>query len=856
MKISINSVRKMVEEYKCAHDIIPADIDALVEKIGSQLGAVEQITRIDDKYKGIVIAKVISCEDHADADRLRVCRIDDGGVAKDVERDAEGYVQVVCGAPNVRTGLLVAWLPPGCTVPASYDTEPFVLEARNIRGQKSNGMIASLKELAIGDNHEGIAEIDIDVKPGTSFGAAYGLEDDVIIDIENKMFTHRPDCFGVLGVAREFAGIQYKAFSSPPWYSSAATIPAAKEITLPLEVLNEVPELVPRFMAVSMAHVKVGPSPLWLQVELAKIGQRPINNIVDYTNYFMLLTGQPLHAYDYDKVKALDPDATHATLMARSPVTGEKLTLLNGKEITPRPEAILITTATMPIGLAGVMGGAITEVDASTTNIILECATFDMYSIRRTSMFHGLFTDAVTRFNKGQSPLQNKAVLARIVDEITQNAGGEVASKVIDDIHLSDEVLAHNSLHAPIAIPASFVIARLGRTMDVESMARLLRHVEFGAETQEDHLMVKAPFWRTDIEIPEDIVEEIGRLYGFDKLPLELPIRSITPVTKDPLLELKATARGLLARFGANEVLTYSFVHGNLMEKVGQDKKVAYQLSNALSPDLQYYRLSLTPSLLDKVHANIKAGYDQFALFEIGKAHSIGLESTVKHDVPGEWERLACVFTANDKAAKQYQGAVYYQAKAYVSALIKELGITDKVTFVPLIPKNYIGVVASKIPYYEVGRAASIILGDLNIGDIGEYKASVRSSLKLPAFTAGFELDIAAILTHISHQRTYKPVSKYPSVTQDITLKVPISISHNQLTDFITAEITKARLHKTTFTLLPVSIYQKPDDQDHKQVTLHLKIASHEKTLSDTEVNVILETVAAAAHGKLNTDRV
>jgi phenylalanyl-tRNA synthetase beta chain len=223
MKISVNHVRFLNSHYKSGGDPAPNGIDELVAKIGSQLGEVENVETIGAAYHGVVVAKVVACNDHPNADRLHVCLIDDGGKTPDVSRDADGLVQVVCGAPNVRAGMTVAWLPPGSTVPESVAKDPFVLEARELRGVVSNGMLASAKELALGDSHDGILELDSDKEPGTAFVEAYGL-DDTIIDIENKMFTHRPDCFGYLGVAREIAGIQGQPYKSPEWYMQNADV--------------------------------------------------------------------------------------------------------------------------------------------------------------------------------------------------------------------------------------------------------------------------------------------------------------------------------------------------------------------------------------------------------------------------------------------------------------------------------------------------------------------------------------------------------------------------------------------------------------------------------------------------------
>ncbi|HEX8226437.1 MAG TPA: phenylalanine--tRNA ligase subunit beta [Candidatus Saccharimonadales bacterium] len=853
--------------YDWSDDPAPNGPDELVRRIGVQLAAIEDTEAIGMKYAGIVIVKVISCRKHDNSDHLSVCLIDDGGVSKDLARDDQGRIQVVCGAPNVREGLTVAWLPPGSTVPSSFGHEPFVLSIREIRGETSNGMLASPKELALGDSHDGILEIEEDIAPGTSFADHYRLTDDIVIDMENKMFTHRPDCFGMLGVAREIAGIQGQKFTSPEWYRADAVIEGPDEQAgqlLKVTVRNEVPELVPRFVAVPMDGIKVGPSPVWLQVQLTLFGVRPINNIVDLTNYHMLATGQPLHAYDYDKVVAQDAgesaddseaDGEHgATIVVRQPQDGEKLRLLNGKEIEPRDEAILIASASKAIGLAGVMGGGDTEVDESTTRIILECATFDMYSIRRTSMAHGIFSDAVTRFNKGQSPLQNLAVTKHIVDDIKRLAGGKVAGVVVDDNHLSEEVRSRGSLYPDVVVSSQFITDRLGLELSADEMAELLRNVEFNVDANSDELTIRAPFWRTDIEIPEDIVEEVGRLHGFDQLPLDLPKRSLAPAVPDAQLELKRRLRDLLSRAGANEVLSYSFVHGNLLDKSGQDRKLAFSLSNALSPDLQYYRLSLTPSLLDKVHANIKAGYDTFALFEIGKAHALG--ETDADGLPLEFDRLACVFAAEQKRAVQvYAGAAFYQARKYLLTVIAGSSGTS-LRLAPLTGVKLEGheLTTQMLAPYDTGRSAAVLNGDKLVGVLGEYKTSVQKALKLPKFSAGFEVFLSVL--EASEQSPYMVQSRFPKVWQDVCLRVPADVSYQKLHDYAWRQLQDHQPAGTNMVLSPVDIYQRPDDTAHKQFTFRLTIASYDRTLTDGEVATMLDTVTASAATEFGAERV
>src|SRR5665213_2575194 len=347
MKVSLNWIKEFTD--------VTLPVDKLVELIGAQLGAVDQVINLEERYKDALIVKVVRCDKHADADKLSVCFIDDGKKVAEVERDSDGLIQVVCGASNVVEGMMAVWLPAGSIVPATFDKDPFTLEAREIRGIKSNGMLASAKELAIGDSHEGLLVVEEKANPGDSFAQVYKLND-YIIDIENKMFTHRPDLFGHLGVAREIAGIQHIPFHSPAIYEEAKVTGVIADAQLKLELTNDAPAEVPRFVAQVFKNVEIKPASGLMQSYLARCGVRPINNIVDITNYFMLLTAQPLHAYDYDKVKALS--SGDAKLGSRLSKAGEKLLLLNGKELTLYAATVKITAGVKADGLGGVVGGA------------------------------------------------------------------------------------------------------------------------------------------------------------------------------------------------------------------------------------------------------------------------------------------------------------------------------------------------------------------------------------------------------------------------------------------------------------------------------------------------------------------
>lgn len=844
MKISVNTIREQGYD-----NIVSLPTDELVARIGVQLGAVEEVIHLGPRYDGIVVARIVSCEKHPDADRLNICMIDDGGRVQGVERDENDNVQVVCGAPNAREGLLVAWIPPGITVPSTINDDPFVLESRAIRGQLSNGMLASPKELDISDDHEGILEIDAEQigeelsQTGTAFKRLYGL-DDVIIDIENKMFTHRPDCFGILGVAREIAGIQQKSFTSPDWYTKGAQLIPRSDDNLEVVVRNEIPELVKRFMVVAMSGVVVGKSPLWLQSFLTRLGVKSINNVVDVTNYIMLLTGQPLHAYDYDKLLAKSGGV--ASIVARKAQSKESLALLNGKTLQFDNPAVLIATDKVPVGVGGIMGGSETEVDKSTTRIVVECANFDMYNIRKTSMKYGLFTDAVTRFNKGQSPFQNDRILAKAAEMLHELTGAQIASKVYDDT-------SHLPSMSVIAVGSRFINERLGVQLSVEEMKSLLENVEFVVSVEGEKLLVDYPFWRTDIEIPEDIVEEVGRLHGYDKIELQLPVRDIVPATINEMLQLKQHIRDILSRAGANELLTYSFVHGKLLEKVGQQPESAFRLSNALSPELQYYRLSLTPSLLDKVHPNIKSGYGQFGLFEMNKVHCN--DYLDKDGLPIEDDRLAFVFAADDKVAKgQYQGSPYYQARRYVQYLLGELGFTAR--FEPATDYQP-DVTIARAAHAPFESKRSAIIRDKNgefLGEIGEFRSSVRKSLKLPEFTAGFELDLSQLLK-LTKPNSYEPLSRFPSTEQDISLQVDADTTYEQVFDTAYSVITDAEVaHGYRAKLSPVDIYQF-EGAVVKNITLRVTMNHPDRTLVTEEVSRLMDAIAFAAAEKLAATR-
>lgn len=821
----------------------------------SRLGGMEGYIEYGKRFDGIVVVKIVECVDHDNSDHLHVCMVDDGGVTQNVERDSSGLVQVVCGAPNARQGIYAAWIPPKIAVPKSHDeTELFILEAREIRGKKSNGMLASPSELGMFENHDGILEFTdadtgaVDLKPGVPLKDLFGLND-ILFDIENKMLTHRPDGFGQIGLGREFAGIQGIAFRSPEWYTHPITITPTSALSV--ESKNDVLEMVPRFMVQPVEGVNVGESPLWLKAFLSRVGIKSINSVVDLSNYYMHLTGQPTHAFDYDKVKSLSKGSV--MVYPRMAKKGEKIKLLNGKEIVLTNEDIVIANDSQAIALAGVMGGSETEVDENTKNIVIECATFDMYTVRRATMRHGLFTDAATRYTKGQSSLQNDRVLAKFVSDLC-DAGAKPGV-------LYDSGKIPVPYSDPIEVTADFINERLGSTLTERIIMTTLENVEIGVTNKDGVLIVTPPFWRTDLELKEDIVEEVGRLNGFDTLPLALPLRTSTPAPHNEVFEFKKVLRRDLSALGANEVLGYSFIHGDTLKNCGitAPEEWCYHIRNAISPDLQYYRPSLMPSLLGKVHSNIKSDYvrgddNEFALFEIGKAHVKGHEDFDDETIdpreervklPKEFERVSFIFGAEQKTAeRKYDGSAYYMAKMYLDAL------TDgQATYEPLESNDY-----PITGPYLCGRSAMVYVGGELLGVIGEFRQETVQSFKLPDYCAGFECDITLLMKHLKESE-YQPIGAYPKTIKDITASHTGDVSYSRLVNVLKEALEEEnKIHGYHYTIMPRDIYKKDETTIHS--TFRIWLNHPQKTLKTEEANDLIDKISRYLHDETGAMRV
>lgn len=812
MIVSLNWLKQYTE--------INLSVDELTSLIGERLVEIEGVEYIGDKYKDVIVAKVISATPIEGTDHLNLVMIDDGGVVNGVGRNGDGHIQVVCGAPNVVQGALVAWLPPETTVPETYGTaEPFKLGARELRGFLSNGMLASARELDLYDDHSGILIIDKAANPGDSFRDLYDL-DDYLIDIENKSLTHRPDAFGLIGLAREVSGIQGLKFKMPSWLNDSVVVESGSQPAP--KVYIDKPALSDRFQAIVLSNIsESSKSSVQMQTYLARSGVRPVNASVDISNYIMLLTGQPSHTYDYDKlIEVCGSD--EVSIHVRNASEGEKLVLLDGKEIAMDTSDIVISAGDTAVGLAGAMGGKSTAVDSSTTRVLLEVATFNLFSLRSTQMRHGLFSEAVTRFTKGIPALLGGPALAEIVALLKQYTGAVVESGLADDYPAKSDSRF-------VELSVERVNSVLGTHISGADVVAVLDNVGFSSEINDGDIKVEVPYWRNDINIAEDIIEEVGRLLGFDTINVTLPLRYANAISPSDFDKFRFNLRSYLVKAGMNEVLTYSFIHEDVLKNAGQDADNSYKIINSISPELQRYRQSLTPSLLGLVHPNIKAGYSKFSLFEINKTHdkSSGYN---EEGVPVEKDRLAAVFAGAE-------GTAYYSAKRSLDYILSTLGVS--VEYRPL--SDDVDDLA-KSPF-EPKRSASIYSkqSGLYLGVVGEYKKAVKKAWKMPDSTSGYEILTRNLFAAAGEVQAtgYRALSRYPSTERDVCFQVSESISYQSIFDAAEASLIESGL---IYSIEPLDIY-KPEGVDFKNITIRIEIGSYEKTLTGDEIAEIVNNV-------------
>jgi phenylalanyl-tRNA synthetase beta chain len=803
----------------------------LAERLAMTGTEVERVGTIGPaSADGFVVGKVLSAEPHPDADRLRVCTVDTG----------DGERTIVCGAPNVAAGQLVPVALPGAEMPGGQK-----LGKAKLRGVESHGMILSASELEVGEGAEGIMVLDGDAAPGQSLAEVLPLAEPVL---ELEVTPNRVDCFGVYGVAREVHAITAAPLGPAPWAEDAAAEGEGK-VEDYASVSVEVPELCPRFTARVFTDVTVGPSPAWLQARLTAAGQRSINNVVDITNYVMLLTAQPLHAFDLDKV----PDGA---LTIRAAAEGEEMTTLDGVERTLDAETVLVCDRNGPSGIAGIMGGQASEVSADTKRVLLEVASWNGTNILRTSRMLGLRSEASARFEKQLHPelcMRAQQLASRLMVELCG------ASLVPGTIDVAAEIPAPRRL----TLREGRVEGLLGMAIERADQVTYLERLGFAAMESDAGLEVEVPPDRHyDVTREVDLIEEVARVHGLDEhLPTTLPESGQRVGGLTRAQRLRRRAEDTLRDLGFDEVVGWSFTDQSEVARLripADDPRArAVSIANPLSEEQSVMRTTVLGSLLDVAQANLARGADRLALFESGRVYLEGEAATASGGdladfgggKTGGAEFLAGQFPGNRPAPvlephrfaglavgslsekswrENEQEADFFALKGVLEALGGQLGA--RLSFEP-----------AKQPFLHPGRAAAIRIGDAPAGWIGELHPLVCRAWEISAATA-FEVEAAVLVAAATAgEETFEDLTTYPAVYQDLAVVVP--------TDVAAASVREAIASGGGELLRSAGVFDLYEGEQlgdgHKSLALRLEFRAADRTLTDEEVAVQRASIEA-----------
>ncbi|MGO9821320.1 MAG: phenylalanine--tRNA ligase subunit beta [Solirubrobacteraceae bacterium] len=778
------------------------DTDALAERLAMTGTEVERVEHHGvGALENFVVGRVLEAGRHPDADRLSVCIVDTGD---------DKPSQIVCGAPNVAAGQTVAVAKPGAVMPDGTR-----LKIAKLRGQESNGMILAEDEVAIGTEHAGIMVLDDDgLIPGTPLDGVLPISTDVL---ELEITPNRPDCLAIYGVAREVHAATGAPLAPPPWEDDPGSEGEVEQATVKVEC----PDLCPRFTARVFEDVKIGPSPWWLKARLMAAGQRPISNVVDITNYVMLLTGQALHAFDLDRVAG-------SALTVRLAKPGEQVQTLDDQTRTLDEQMMLIADADGPTSIAGVMGGARSEVQAGTTRVLLEAANWNGANIHRTSLRLGLRSEASTRFEKGLQPeqtLEAQAVATRLMIEL---CGARLAPGTID-------VGGPGPAAETIRLRDARVTSLLGIELPRARCAEILQALEFKVGSAFDGLDVTVPaFRRADITREADLIEEVARLGALETLPATLPSRHGASGRLTPRQQLRRRASDLLAAQGLDEVIGWSFASPDLARKLRLPKQPTVKLQNAMSSEQSQLRTGLTGSLLDVASRNRDRGAGALRLFEAGAVYLPAGEA-----LPDEPYHVGALLagpvrpaTWRDKAPAE---ADFYAAKGVLAGLLDGVRVEWRLE-----------AAAEPQPFLHPGRAGRIMLGADEAGWIGEIHPQVASDWGWSQPIAAFELDLDAVAERVQVAR-YRDLTSFPDVREDLAVIVAESVSAADVVAVVREAGTPLLADAEVF-----DVYRGEQAGPGKvSLALRLVFRAPDRTLTDEEVAAKRGKIASALAERL-----
>jgi phenylalanyl-tRNA synthetase beta chain len=786
----------------------PLDTHQIADRLTMTGTKVEAIHRHGvDALENFVVGRVLEAEQHPNADRLSVCLVDIG--------DPDRPQQIVCGAPNVAAGQTVAVAKPGAVMPDGTK-----LGKAKLRGVESNGMILAEDEVAIGTEHAGIMVLEPNgLVPGTPLETVLPIATDVL---ELEITSNRPDCLGIYGVARETHAATGAALKPPPWSEDPGSAGDPPGITISVEDS----ELCPRFTARVFEEVKIGPSPPWLKARLMAAGQRPISNVVDITNYVMLLTGQPLHAFDLDRVAG-------ARLTVRRAHDDEQIETLDGQTRTLDHDMVLIEDAEGPTSIAGVMGGARSEVQPDTTRVLMEVANWNGANIHRTSLKLGLRSEASGRFEKQLQPeqaMEAQAVATALMLELT---GARLVPGTVD-------IGGEGPPAKTIALRDARVSSLLGLDIPRERSAEILGSLEFKPAWAHDGLEVTVPpFRRGDVTREADLVEEVARMYGLEKLPATLPSRHGAHGQLTPRQKLRRRATDVLAAQGLHEIVGWSFTSPDLADRLrlGPEHPLreTVALTNPLSTEQSVLRTTLLGSLLDTGQRNRARGAASVRLFEAGAVYL----PRGQQSLPREPYHVGAILTGVARARSWRDGAArrvdFFAIKGVLAGLFDALRIPWALE-------------RASEPFLHPGRSARILADGEPAGWVGEIHPLVVADWDwdVDDTVAAFELDLDAV--PVPTTPLYGQISSFPDVREDLAVVVPEHVSADELIDAVRGAGRPLLAGVEVF-----DVYRDPDKlgEGKKSLALRLTYRATDRTLTDEEVAERREAIAGAVQNAL-----
>lgn len=784
---------KWLQEYVDTQGLAPADLGEKITRSGIEVDAV-----IDRSHgmTNVVVGYVKECVKHPEADKLSICQVDVGG-----ETD-----QIICGAPNIAAGQKVIVARPGATLPGDIK-----IKKAKLRGEESNGMICSLQELGIESKlvpkayAEGIYVLPEEAETGSDVITNFDLDDTIL---ELGLTPNRADAMSMIGVAYEVGAILSEDVKLPEISYTEAAEPASSLLTLNIDA----PEANPLYVAKVVRNVEVKESPMWLQQRLMAAGVRPHNNIVDVTNYVLMEYGQPLHAFDYDSLKT-------GNITVRQAKEGEMITTLDNAERKLSAHNLVITNGEEPVALAGVMGGANSEVSASTTTIVIESAYFASGSIRQTSKDHNLRSDASSRYEKGVDPNRVIPAAERAASLIAELSGGEVLSgSVMFDALDKEEKI--------VTVSPDFINARLGMKISFEEMMRILKRLKFNTEAINGQLVISVPTRRQDIQIEEDVVEEIARLHGYDEIPATLPEMETTPGGLTPYQHKRRIVRNYLEGAGLLQAITYSLTSSKSAQQFALAKTEMTRLLMPMSEERSTLRQSLLPHLLESVSFNTARRSDSVALYETG---AVFLKTD--GELLDEEEHLAVAMTGLwlDNAWQGEKKSVdFFVLKGIVEGLAGKLGVALEFE-------------RGQMDGLHPGRTAYIIKDGNRIGVIGQLHPSEQAARDLKD-TIVLEMNLAVLLNAEPEALLYTPVPRYPSMSRDVALVLSKIVEAGSIENTIRNAGGKLLKQVRVFDL-----YEGDNmEEGKKSVAFSLTYFDPEKTLTDEEVARAHDKVLAA----------